>query len=133
MRSLADLKDNAVKRIAIGQPRTVPAGRYAKAALEEAKIWDVLQRKFIYTQNVRQCLDYIARGEVDAGFVYGTDVRVMNEKVKIAFGMSTPQRILYPIAVTMRSTQPKLARAFVAFLLSTGGQKILEDSGFTKP
>ncbi len=133
VRSLADLESIAVKRIAIGQPRTVPAGRYAKAALEAVKSWDALHRKFIYTQNVRQSLDYIARGEVDAGFVYGTDVRVMSEKVKIAFDVPTPQRILYPIAVTRRSAQPKLAREFIAFLQSKAGQRILEDSGFAQP
>ena len=131
--SLADLKAGAVKRIAISQPSTVPVGRYAKGALDDAKLWQPLAGKFIYTQNVRQSLDYVARGEVDAGFVYSTDVAIMGDRVRIAFEVTTPQPVLYPMAVVRRSKNAKLAQALVDWVNSATGQNILQKYGFAKP
>jgi molybdate transport system substrate-binding protein len=92
-----------------------------------------LQDRFIYTQNVRQSLDYLARGEVDAGFVYSTDVEIVKDQVRIALEVATPQAVLYPIAVTAGSKNPKLARAFVDLVRSPDGQSILQIFGFSKP
>ena len=131
--SLEDLKAGAVKRIAISQPGTVPVGRYAKAALDKSKLWDRLASKFIYTQNVRQSLDYLGRGEVDAGFVYSTDAAIMGDKVRIAFEVATPQPVLYPMAVVQRSKNPKLAREFVDMVCSPTGQAVLQKFGFARP
>lgn len=131
--SLEDLKQDAVKRIAISQPATVPVGRYAKAALDEAKLWGAVEDKLVFTQNVRQSLDYVARGEVDAGFVYTTDAAIMKDKVNVAFEIPTPQPVVYPIAVTKRSKQAKLAREFVDLVNSQAGQTILQNYGFAKP
>lgn len=131
--TLTDLKRDLVKRIAISQPATVPVGRYAKAALEHAKIWDAVEDKLIFTQNVRQSLDYLARGEVDAGFVYTTDAAIMAGKLKVAFEIPTQQPVVYPIAVTNRSKLAKLAREFVELVKSESGQLILQKYGFAKP
>jgi len=133
LKSIHDLKTKEVARIAVGQPATVPAGRYAKRALDEARLWEGLQGKFIYTQNVRQNLDYVARGEVDAGFVYSTDAAIVKDKVKVAFEVPTPEPVLYPIAITRASRTPQLAREFLGFVKSEVGQKILQRFGFTKP
>ncbi len=131
--SLADLKGGAVKRIAISQPATVPVGRYAKGALDSTKLWDSLARKFIYTQNVRQSLAYLARGEVDAGFVYSTDATIMGGKVRIAFEVVTAQPVSYPIAVTAAAKNSKLAREFVDLVCSPTGQAVLQRFGFARP
>lgn len=64
---------------AVIAPASVPVGRYTKAALEKAGLWAALQPKIINTQHVRQSLDYVARGEVDAGFVYNTDAALMHK------------------------------------------------------
>ena len=133
LKSIHDLKTKEVARIAVGQPATVPAGRYAKRALDEAGLWEGLQGKFIYTQNVRQNLDYVARGEVDAGFVYSTDAAIVKDKVKVAFEVPTPEPVLYPIAITRASRTPQLAREFLGFVKSEVGQKILQRFGFAKP
>ncbi len=69
----ADLLDARVGRIVIGSPKTVPAGQYAEESLRALGLWDRLQPKLVFAENVRQALDYVARGEVDAGFVYTTD------------------------------------------------------------
>src|SRR5690606_14296823 len=71
--SLAALARPDIRRIALGNPASVPAGRYANEALRAAGLGEALRNRVIHTQNVRQSLAYVARGEVDAGFVYATD------------------------------------------------------------
>jgi molybdate transport system substrate-binding protein len=131
--ALADLKQPGVKRIALGQPSGVPAGRYAKGALEAAKLWTELEPKAVYAQNVRQALDYVARGEAEAGFVYGTDAAVLKNKVKVALTVPTETPIRYPVALVAGSPNPTAARAFADYLLSPAGQAVLARYGFQKP
>lgn len=131
--SLEDMKQPGVKSIAISQPATVPVGRYARAALDQAKLWTALEGKFIYTQNVRQSLDYVARGEVDAAFVYTTDAAILKDKVKVAFEIPTATPVTYPIAMVKASKKSKLSGEFIALVKSETGQKILQQYGFAKP
>ncbi|WP_303635720.1 MULTISPECIES: molybdate ABC transporter substrate-binding protein [Stenotrophomonas] len=132
-RSLKDLAGAGVQRIALGNPDSVPVGRYAKGALQAAGLWPSLQARIISTQNVRQSLDYVARGEVDAGFVYATDAQAMPDRVRRAFAVPVSGRIAYPLAVTRASAQPAEARRFTAFVRSAQGQAILARHGFGKP
>lgn len=132
-RSLKDLAGASVQRIALGNPDSVPVGRYAKGALEKAGLWPSVQGKTITTQNVRQSLDYVARGEVDAGFVYATDAQAMPDRVRRAFAVPVSGRIAYPLAVTKASAQPVEAKRFTAFVRSAKGQAILAKHGFGKP
>lgn len=131
--SLQDLSAADVARIAVSKPETVLAGRYAKQALDAANLWDTLTPKFIYTQNVRQSLDYLGRAEVDAGFVYITDVAILHDKVRVAFEIPLETPILYPVAVVKSSSNSKLAQEFIGFVASESGQKILGQYGFAKP
>ena len=131
--TLDELSAKAVRRIAISQPATVPVGRYAKAVLDKARLWTILQDRFIYTQNVRQTLDYLMRGEVDAGFVYATDAALVKDKVRLALEVTTTQPVVYPIAITAASKNAQLAREFVELVKSNAGQSILQRFGFTKP
>ncbi len=130
MRSVGDLR--GAGKIAIGNPRTVPAGRYARALLRHHKLWSPLRGRLIYGEHVRQVLDYVARGEVDAGLVYGTDYRQRRAKLTLvttaAPGSHPP--ILYPVATIAQSRNPKLALRFVRFLRSPQGQRILSQHGF---
>ena len=75
----------------------------------------------------------MARGEVDAGFVYATDAAVMKDKVRVAFKVPLNVAIRYPIAVTSDSTHAQDARGFIAYVLSPAGQAILSKYGFLKP
>jgi molybdate transport system substrate-binding protein len=131
--SLAQLADASFARIALGNPATVPVGRYAKAALEQAGLEATLAPRFIATQNVRQSLDYVARGECDAGFVYSTDAALMPDKVRVAFEVPTPTPVLYPIAVVRSSAAPALAGAFLDYLRGPAGQAVLVRYGFAAP
>ena len=133
LKGLADLQGLAVRRIALGNPSGVPAGRYARGALEAAGLWPAVESKAVFAQNVRQGLDYVARGEVEAGFVYSTDAAVQKDKVKRAFAVPTGSPILYPVAAVAASPNADAARRFVAFVLSPAGQAVLARHGFQKP
>lgn len=132
-KTLADLAGPAYKRIAIGLPASVPAGHYTRAALEKSGHWSAVEPKMIGAQNVRQALDYVSRGEVDAGFVYATDAAIMTGKVTVAFTVPTPAPILYPVAPVKTSAQPELARKFTAYLITAEAQAVLGKHGFAKP
>lgn len=133
LRALADLQQSSVKRVALGKPEGVPAGRYAKGALEAAKLWSVVEPKAVYAQNVRQALDYVARGEADAGFVYGTDALLQKDKVRIVLTVPTVLPIRYPMAVVQQGANPAGAKAFIDFVVSADGQAVLAKYGFGKP
>jgi molybdate transport system substrate-binding protein len=128
----ADLLDPRVARIVIGNPRTVPAGQYSEESLRALGLWDRLRPKLVFAENVRQALEYVARGEVDAGFVYVTDAVARGAQVKEAFRPSedTYRPVLYPAAVTRDSKHPSQAQAFIELLLSTRGQAALARLGF---
>ncbi|MDQ7995879.1 MAG: molybdate ABC transporter substrate-binding protein [Luteibacter sp.] len=131
--SPADLKAAAVKRVAYGDPASVPVGRYTKAALERQGLWDTISAKGVLAQNVRQSLDYVARGEVDAGFVFATDAAIAKDKVTVAATVPTPKPISYPIAVVAASKQVAEAKSFEAFVQSAEGRGILARFGFEAP
>lgn len=128
--SLRDLTAPAVKRVAFGDPASVPVGRYTEGALKAAGVWNDVGAKGVLAANVRQSLDYVARGEVDAGFVFGTDAAVMPERVKVALTVPTQAPITYPIAVVKDSRHAAAAQGFVAFVLSPAGQAVLAKYGF---
>ncbi len=130
---LVDLAQPAVKRIAVGKPATVPVGRYTQQALAAAELWAPLEPKYVFADNVRQVLDYVARGEVEAGFVYRTDAELMKDRVRVALTATGHSPITYPVAVVTDSRQPKLAREFAVFLLGSEAQAILARYGFGKP
>ena len=128
--NLAALAAADVKRVAIGNPDSVPVGRYARGALQQAGLWPALQAKLISTQNVRQSLDYVARGEVDAGFVYATDAQAMSDRVQRAFQVPVAGGISYPLAMVKTSRNAAEAKRFIAFVRSAPGQAILHRHGF---
>lgn len=133
--SFGDLAKPEVKKIAAGNPNTVPSGRYAEEVFHSFKVFDAFGDKRILTENVRQTLDYAARGEVDAGVVYMTDAMTRQQEVRIAAVApeASHSPILYPIAVIKGSKHEPAARLFVAFILGEEGQKILKTHGFKPP
>jgi molybdate transport system substrate-binding protein len=132
LNDLADLKKNEVKKIAIGNPETVPAGRYARETLSFYKLYDQLQPKFVFGENVRQVLDYVGRAEVEAGFVYATDIRADSDRVKVVQLISEKAHrpISYPGAVIQSSPRPDLAKNFLTFLASSENRKVWQSYGF---
>jgi molybdate transport system substrate-binding protein len=130
--SFAELAKTGIARIAIVNPKTGPAGRYAEEVFASAGITDLVRPKLVLAENVRQVLDYVARGEVDAGVVYATDAMTRPHEVTVAAvapaGSHKP--IVYPIAVIKGSTRREAAKAFLAAVRSEAGQAILARYGF---
>lgn len=131
IKSLADLKKPDIVRIAIGTPATVPAGRYAKSALEAQGLWAALTPKWVFADNVRQALSYVSRAEADAGFVYRTDALVDKDKVRIDAVVPTPQPVVYPIALVASTANASMGSDFIRFVTGPQGQAILGKFGFS--
>ncbi len=131
--AVKDLEAPSIKRVAIGKPATVPAGRYAKTALAAVGAWERLEPKLVYADNVRQVLDYASRGEVQAGFVYATDAAIMKDRVRVVQTVSGHAPVRYPVAIVADSRQKALAARFIAFLATPTAREILARSGFGAP
>ena len=130
-----DLLESRVVHIAVGNPKTVPAGQYAEESLRALGLWDRVQPKLVFAENVRQVLDYVARGEVEVGFVYATDAATRAQGVKEAFRApdDSYRPVVYPGAVVAASKQPALAQAFLDLLASPQGRAVLSRFGFQPP
>lgn len=131
----SDLLDRRVQRIALGNPRTVPAGQYAEESLRALGLWERLRPRLIFGENVRQVLDYVSRGEVQVGIVYATDALTRTDRVRLAFPFpeDTHSPIVYPAAVVKGGRHPDVARAFVDLLAGPEGQAVLRRLGFEPP
>jgi molybdate transport system substrate-binding protein len=120
-----------LERIAIGSPKSVPAGEYATEAFKKAGIDKQLEKKLVMAKDVRECLMYAERGEVDGAFVYKTDA-LLAKQAKILF--SVPQelypRVTYPMALTLSGAKNKDAAAFFAYLHSNDARAVLTKYGF---
>lgn len=130
--NLKSLADSRVKRIVIGDPRSVPAGQYAEEALTKAGVWQQLKPKYVLANNVRQVLQFVAAGNADAGLVYLTDAKT-TDKVKIAqtIPANFHSPIVYPIAVLKNSRNPTASKNFEQFLLTGKARKVFAKYGFT--
>ena len=131
IKSARDLAEPRVKRIALADPKTVPAGIYAKEYLEKAKLWTRVESKIVPTDNVRAALAAVESGNVEAGLVYKTDAAI-SKKVKIA--CEVPARdspaISYPMAVLKEAKEPEAAKRFLEHLDSEEAGRVFNKFGF---
>ena len=134
VKDVEDLKKPEVRTIAIGETRSVPAGQYAAEALRNLKLFDALQPKFVFAQNVRAVLAYVADRDADAGFVYETDAKI-SDRVAVASALpaSSYTPVVYPAAVIRNSQNPAGAKAFIEFLAAPEARSIFQKFGFTPP
>jgi molybdate transport system substrate-binding protein len=122
------------RRIALAEPKTVPAGIYARKYLEQAHLWPKVAGSVIPTENVRAALSAVEAGNVDAGIVYKTDAAI-SKKVKIAYEVpiSDAPRISYSVAVVKDSRNVARAAQFLQHLQSAASAKIFKKYGFLAP
>ena len=132
IQSFADLGKPEVRRVAIGNPKTVPAGQYAEESLKKTYLFSRVESKLILAEDVRQVLDYVMRGEVDAGIVYRSDALAAQDKARVvaAADETTHQAILYPAAIVKDNGRKQAAQDFINFVTSAEGQAILRKYGF---
>lgn len=130
--SFKDLADAKVRRVAVGQPNTVPAGQYAMQVLSALKIDAALRGKLVEGANVRQVLDYVERGEVDAGIVYATDAKEAGEAVRVVetADASLHDAIEYPAVVVRDASSAEAARRFLDYLWGEKARALLKRRGF---
>ena len=129
---LQDLTNPQVHTISLGTPKTVPAGRHAKAILESAGLWQEVSPKLVFTQTARQSLYQVARGEVDAGLVYATEAANSRVKVRTVLEVPLDNPIVYSIGALSGTGNENRALGFIAFVRSEAGQAILAKHGFLK-
>ena len=129
--SAHDLAKADVKRIALADPKTVPAGIYAREYLEKTKLWGSVEKKVIPLDNVRAALSAVESGNVQAGIVYKTDANI-SRKVKVAYEVPAAEgpAISYPMAVIKNAEAPAAARKFLHYLDSNQAGRVFEKAGF---
>lgn len=132
--SLNDLSDGRFKRLTVAAPG-VPARTYGEEALRKAGVWDQLIGRFVYGDNVRQVVEYVAGGDADAGVVYQTDATQFKDRVRVIFSVPSNlhRPIVYPIAIVKNGRNRPGAEAFLRVLASAKGQEILKRYGFPTP
>ncbi|AFY48289.1 molybdenum ABC transporter, periplasmic molybdate-binding protein [Nostoc sp. PCC 7524] len=133
--SFYNLRDANIKRVAIGEPRSVPAGQYADQVLRKLKLLPQIQPKLVYANNVRQVLAVVESGNADAGLVYATDAKISDKvKVVVAADEKYHSPIIYPLAVVKSSKNPDAAKEYVKFLTTDNQAKaVLRKYGFILP
>ncbi|MEM7773699.1 MAG: molybdate ABC transporter substrate-binding protein [Cyanobacteria bacterium P01_A01_bin.37] len=126
-----DLSKDAVTKLSIGEPESVPAGQYSKEVLESLELYDAIQSKTVFAKDVRQVLSYVETGNVDAGLVYSTDANSSDQVQIVATAPEdTHSPIVYPGAVIIDSPHPDAATEFVKFLGTDEAIAIFTDYGF---
>lgn len=129
--SFQDLITPHVKVIAIGEPRSVPAGNYAQQVLTHFGIFDKLKPKFVFAKDVRQVLTYVETGNADAGIVYATDARTSNRVAVVATAPEDSHSpVIYPVAVLANSKELTEAKQLEYFLLGPNAANIFRKYGF---
>lgn len=125
------LASHTIRRLALAEPSTVPAGIYARQWLESIHLWRALAPKVIPTDNVRAALAAVEAGNVDAAIVYRTDVR-LSKRVRIAYEVDAQEgpRISYPFVLLKDAVNPAGARAFLQFLQGQQARRIFRKHGF---
>jgi molybdate transport system substrate-binding protein len=131
--SLDSLSRGGVRRIGVGNPETVPAGRYAKRALQQKALWFALTSKLVYYPSVRHVLAALAKGELDAGFVYATDAASAGKAVVSAAAIPLSPPVTYVAAVAKSAREPRAAAALLAYLETPEAVRTLARFGFAPP
>lgn len=129
--SPAELAGAKIRRIALADPKAVPAGVYAKAYLEKENLWTAVEPKIVPTDNVRAALAAVESGNIEVGIVFKTDAAI-SKKVKVAYEVPAKDdpKISYPMAVTTNSKSVESSKRFLNYLNSDDAAKIFVKYGF---
>ena len=128
---LRQLTNASIKKIAVGEPRVVPAGQYAEEVFSNLGILEQLRSKFVYGNSVRNVLGTVESGNADAGMIYATDAKISNQVKQMVTAPSNLHRpIVYPIAVIAASRNQQAALTYAQFLTSSQSQAVFRRYGF---
>jgi molybdate transport system substrate-binding protein len=134
MTDFRQLTDDKISKIAMGEPRSVPAGQYAEEVFKNLNLTDSLQPKFVFANNVRGVLSAVESGNAEAGILYQTDAK-LSDRVKVAATApaNLHKPIVYPIAVIKSSPNQETAKTYTQFLFDTQAQEVFQRFGFGEP
>ncbi|PIC63704.1 molybdate ABC transporter substrate-binding protein [Sporosarcina sp. P13] len=129
--SFEDIDLAAIAHLAVGEPASVPVGRYTKETLETLDLWEPLQEKLVLGSDVRQVLTYVEMGNADAGVVYSSDA-FMSDDVNVLAESNAAWHapIVYPGAVVKDSKHQQAAQQFLDYVTSDAGMETLRKFGF---
>lgn len=131
IKSFDDINTDKVKKIALGEPKSVPVGQYSEEIFTYLKCLDAVKKKAVYGSDVRQVLTWVESGDVDCGIVYATDAATSDKILVVA---EAPQEshtpVVYPAAVLKSSKNADAAKAFLAFLSSDEAKTLFVKYGF---
>lgn len=127
------LTQTGINKIAVGEPKVVPAGQYAQQVLQKLDLLETVKDKLVFAKDVRTVLAYTETGNVEAGIVYKTDA-ASSDKVKVVASApaDSHEPIVYPAAVLTGAKQAAAAETFFAYLFSPEAQIVFEKYGFSK-
>jgi molybdate transport system substrate-binding protein len=131
LRDATDLAAASIRRIALAEPSTVPAGIYAKEWLTRRGVWSRIAARVVPVENVRAALAMVENGNADAAIVYRTDAGISKQSV-VAFSVtgSDAPHVVYPVAIIAHTPHPREAQRFLAFLTSSTAKAIFRKYGF---
>lgn len=131
VKGFSDLATDKVKKIALGEPKSVPVGQYSQDILTYLNIMDKVEPKAVFGKDVREVLTWVETGNVDAGIVYSTDVKVSNKvKVVATAPENSHKPVVYPVAVLKDSKNVQEAKDFAKFLSGDKAKAVFEKYGF---
>ena len=130
---LSDLARPEVLRVAMGRESSVAAGRSAREAINAQRLWPAMQRKLVLADDAQQVLALVANADVEAGFVYATDVSGAAVPVRVVETLATTTPIRHLAHVVSASEHPALAGEFVAYLRSEPARAVFRRLGFGLP
>ena len=133
VKNLDSLLRGGVRRVGVGNPDSVPAGRYAKRALSQKALWVALTSKLVYFPSVRHVLAALADRGLDAGFVYRTDAVIAGSAVDIVASFPLSPPVVYVAAKSAAGRDKPETAAFLAYLTSPEARTVLTRFGFTVP
>lgn len=130
---VATFEEAATKsqKLALGEPESVPAGKYAKEVFTQLGLWEQAQSRAVFASNVREVLSWVEAGEADCGVVYATDAMTSEGVQVVANAPEGGPEVLYPAAVLKDSQNQEAAKEYLDFLTGQAASKVFQKYGFT--
>lgn len=132
IKSFTDITNSNVKKLGLGEPKSVPVGQYSEEILSNLSILDIAKEKAVYGSDVRNVLDWVETAEVDCGIVYATDAKIAkNINIIAEAPEGTNKKVIYPISIIKSSQNKEEAKKFIEYISTEKSKEIFQNYGFT--